>query len=128
MKYSIDFVRRGVKMNTEIESDNEFQAVADLCKTQGGLFDHRIEILSIRSINEPMELVLGREYTTTDDKKVVMKGISNPGTDYETMYDQHGHHRYSRSQGRIIGRLTGTRLKEPGHIKLGLFWSKHDLH
>lgn len=54
------------------------------------------------------ELILGRTYFTNDGSEVKMLGVSNLGQEYETMFDQHGHHRYSRSHSRIVGRCTGS--------------------
>lgn len=66
-------------------------------------------------LNPPM-LVLGRSYTTRDGRQVTMVSLANPGTEHESMADQHGHHRYSRSHDRIIGRCTGSPNYDPGNI------------
>ena len=61
-------------------------------------------------------LELGRTYKTISGKKVRMVSISNAGTEYESMADEEGHHRYSRSHGRIIGRCTGSKTDDPLNI------------
>lgn len=64
----------------------------------------------------PPMLVLGRTYKTISGKKVRMVSISNAGTEYESMADEDGHHRYSRSHSRIVGRCTGSPKDDPLNI------------
>lgn len=53
------------------------------------------------------KLELGRTYKTKGGDEVTMMVIHRQGSSYETMSDQHGHHRYSSRKG-DIGRVTGT--------------------
>lgn len=127
MKYEIKFKFRGEVRNETIDADNEFQAVADLAyRLKRGLFSckHELEILTVNTPDEYNCLMLGRSYVTNEGKIVVMKEIHHAGTDYESMSDQHGHHRYSRSQGRIVGRSTGSLVRGHNSISLGVYWTK----
>jgi hypothetical protein len=53
---------------------------------------------------EPVPFRLGNEYQTQAGDWVRFETVHNEGKDYETMADQHGHHRYTR---RDFGRVTG---------------------
>ncbi len=66
-------------------------------------------------LNAPM-LALGQTYTTRGGERVTMMEIANAGKEYESMVDQHGRHRYSRSHERIIGRCTCSANDDPGNI------------
>lgn len=68
----------------------------------------------------PPILVLGREYPTLDGQVIKLVSISNAGTEYETMADEQGRHRYSRNHSRIIGRLTGSPIDAPGNIAFSI--------
>lgn len=125
MLYEIKYKFRGEVETTEIESENQFQAVVQL--TQGLNRWYRkgeLEILRVGTPKEKNTFAVGMSYVTNEGKIVIMQGISNPGTEYETLYDQHGHHRYSRSQGRIVGRSTGSPVNGPNSITLGMYWTK----
>ncbi|QHJ78926.1 MAG: hypothetical protein [Caudoviricetes sp.] len=127
MLYEIKYKFRGQVRFETVESDNEFQAVADLAyRLKRGLFTskHELEILTVSTHDEYNCLMLNHSYVTNEGKTVVMKEIHQVGTDYETMSDQHGHHRYSRSQGRIVGRSTGSPVNGPNSIALGVYWTK----
>lgn len=58
---------------------------------------------------------LGYEYLTLEGETVKMMTLHNPGSDYETMADQHGHHRYSRRPS-DIGRATGSPVDAPKNL------------
>lgn len=75
----------------------------------------KAEPASWHDLRPPM-LVLGRTYKTASGKKVRMVSISNAGTEYESMADEDGHHRYSRSHSRIVGRCTGSPNDDPLNI------------
>lgn len=131
MKYEITYLYRGEEFTVEVDADNQYQAVSNL--TQGLIrwyscrkSTNGIEILTVRTVEEYHELVLNRTYLTNEGKIVVMKKIHNEGKEHETMSDQHGHHRYSRSQGRVVGRSTGSPLNGPNSITLGVFWTKKE--
>lgn len=127
MLYEIVYALDGIKHKVEIESENQFQAVSDLSRNlpvKTMFRKHKLEILRIRTPNEKNTFAVGMSYVTNEGKIVIMQGISNPGTEYETLYDQHGHHRYSRSQGRIVGRSTGSPVNGPNSITLGMYWTK----
>lgn len=63
---------------------------------------------------EPVPFRVGNEYQTQAGEWVRFVGIANEGTDYETMFDEKGHHRYTR---RDFGRGTGTAhdYSDPGN-------------
>jgi hypothetical protein len=70
--------------------------------------------------HEPFRI--GNTYQTQDGRLVTMMGYGTEehiGTTYETMYDQHGHHRYTNRPGYESGRLTGTNTEfnEGGNIQ-----------
>lgn len=48
---------------------------------------------------------VGRSYKTQGGQTVRFVGVANAGTVYETMFDEHGVHRYTT---RDFGRVTGT--------------------
>ncbi|AIA65005.1 hypothetical protein AVV44_gp233 [Cronobacter phage S13] len=130
MLYEIKYKFRGEVNTVEIESENQFQAVASLAysvkRWNSWMKEHEneLEILRVSTPKEKNTFAVGMSYVTNEGKIVVMKGISNAGTEYETLYDQHGHHRYSRSQGRIVGRSTGSPVNGPNSITLGMYWTK----
>lgn len=128
MLYEIKYKFRDEVHTSEIESENQFQAVAELAqglsRWSRWFRKEELEILRVNTPKEKHTLAVGMSYVTNEGKIVVMKGISNPGTEYETLYDQHGHHRYSRSQGRIVGRSTGSPVNGPNSITLGMYWTK----
>ena len=131
MLYEIKYKFRGEVNTVEIESENQFQAVAELAKKTHRFWDswrpenkNELEILRVETPKEKNTFAVGMSYVTNEGKIVIMQGIANPGTEYETLYDQHGHHRYSRSQDRIVGRSTGSPVNGPNSITLGMYWTK----
>lgn len=128
MLYEIKYKFRDEVNTVEIESENQFQAVAQLAQSltrwSRWFRKEELEILRVSTPKEKNTFAVGMSYVTNEGKIVVMKGISNAGTEYETLYDQHGHHRYSRSQGRIVGRSTGSPVNGPNSITLGMYWTK----
>lgn len=130
MLYEIKYKFRGEVNTVEIESENQFQAVAQVARDTKrwnswmSEYKDELEILLVGTPKEKHTFAVGMSYVTNEGEIVVMKGMSNPGTEYETLYDQHGHHRYSRSQGRIVGRSTGSPVNGPNSISLGMYWTK----
>lgn len=110
----------------KVQAANVFIAVADLAKTYASEENVEIEPVSVSQESVPLTLSIGRSYTTLNGTNVRMVGISNENTDYETMVDQFGIHRYSRSPGHIVGRCTGSPINDPMNIKLGLYWADMD--
>lgn len=67
--------------------------------------------------------VLGNWYETKGGEWVKLVGVSNPGTEHESVYDQHGFHRYTR-WGMDCGRVTGSKPSKndlkpvlPGYVE-----------
>lgn len=60
--------------------------------------------LAVSNEATPEPFILGNQYRTQGGRMVRFVGIANEGNSYETMFDQHGHHRYTR---RDFGRGTG---------------------
>ncbi|AJD81912.1 hypothetical protein YenMTG1_102 [Yersinia phage vB_YenM_TG1] len=114
----------GIFHTSKIEAPNEYQAVYHL-----GTYseeNEEYEIVMVSSTNgNPATFSKDYEYITLGGSVVTMQGISNPGTSYETLYDEHGHHRYSK---RDFGRCTGSKGNEPSNIQLGVFWLKMDVN
>ena len=71
---------------------------------------HIVADLKIEAgIHEPFRV--GNTYETQGGDLVTLQGYGSEqfiGTTYETMYDQHGHHRYTNRPGAESGRCTGT--------------------
>lgn len=66
----------------------------------------------------PSPFKVGAEYTLMNGEKVKFVGVANPSSIYQTMFDQHGHHRYT---ARDFGRELGTGYKDFGRcINLNL--------
>ncbi len=64
-------------------------------------------VLSLRGLEDgdPGIFHVGTRYFTQAGEIVRFVGVSHEGSDYETMFDEDGRHRYTR---RDYGRLTGT--------------------
>lgn len=124
MKYEIDFLKNGLELKETVESDNPYQAIIMITDKHHSWFRRNdIKILMVRCPDTRYtSLQLKGSYITDEGEIVIMQKIHHEGTDYETMSDQHGHHRYSRSQGRIVGRCTGSPIDDPKNISLGTFW------
>ena len=95
-------------MITTVEAKQMFE---DWCPYKGSPDPWVVWEAAIAAVNKkeefPNTLYLGRTYYTNEGKEVKMISIHAVGKDYETMQDQHGVHRYSRSHSRIVGRCTG---------------------
>lgn len=130
-KRFIDGVWDGQFRKASISAENEYQAMFQHGQTNGVEFPaQNVEdiIVMVQSQNfNPKYFEVGRTYETVSGDKVKMvefKDLPNKGrTNYETIMDEHGHHRYSR---RELGRCTGSRSNNPANIQLGVFWQRFD--
>ncbi|ARW58064.1 hypothetical protein [Serratia phage X20] len=130
VKYEIKFKRfvNGIwdekfRVST-VEAENEFQAVWHLGTYND---DQNIEdvIVMVSSKNgNPSYFTKGSKFITNGGEEIIIEGITGAGTSYETAYDHHGHHRYSR---RDVGRATGSDGNAPHNINMGVFWMRYDI-
>lgn len=126
MKFEVRFKKNGKEMFNVVDAYHTYDAVDEIYSKHSRsclFFKNDIEIMEVYSVASIPNryhccLQLGETYQTNENEYVTMKGISNSGKEYETMYDQHGVHRYSRSPSRIIGRCTGSSVYEPKNISL----------
>lgn len=126
MKYFIKYDIDGQRNEEEIESENAFQAVTSLVESYRRISFTKIKIITVRTEYEPMCLQVGQTYKTVGGEEVTMIRVVNAGKEYETMVDQNGVNRYSRSNGRIVGRCTGCSIHDPRNIKMGTFFTNHE--
>ncbi|QOI66571.1 hypothetical protein [Erwinia phage FBB1] len=130
-KKFIDSVWDGHIRTYKVTSMNQYDAVADLAKIARFQETEHVDVEIVSVSNYAAKnfnhgaLYLNRIYTTLNGTKVIMKGISDAGTEHETMFDQFGIHRYSRRPG-CIGRCTGSSVVDPMNIKLGTAWYSND--
>ncbi|BBC78145.1 Hypothetical protein KNT65_gp097 [Escherichia phage EcS1] len=130
VKYDIKFKRfvNGVwdeKFRiTTVTAENQYQAVWHLGTYND---DPNIEdvIVMVSSENgNPNHFAKGAKFITNGGEEITIEGITGTGTSYETAYDQHGHHRYSR---RDVGRATGSSGNDPYNVNMGVFWMRYDI-
>lgn len=72
--------------------------------------------LPLERAKEPNLFKLGETYQTIGGDSVTFMEVANEGTHYETMVDQHGHHRYTRRGS--LARVTGCSEDYPGNVLL----------
>lgn len=134
IKYEIKFKRYingvwdGIFRVANVTAENQYQAVWHLGTYND---DQNIEdiIVMVQSVDgNPSYFEVGKTFETISGEKVKMvefKDLEGRGrTNYETIMDENGHHRYSR---RDLGRCTGSRGNNPGNIQLGVFWMRYDI-
>lgn len=131
-KRFIDGVWDGKFRVTTIAAENEFQAVYQHGVNVGIAYpDENIEdiiVMVASRTGNPAYFEVGKTYETLEGKKVKIvefKDLEGRGrTNYETVMDENGHHRYSR---RDLGRCTGSKTSAPKNIQLGVFWLRMDI-
>lgn len=129
-KRFIDGVWDGKFRKATISAENEFQAVFQHGQTNGVAFpEQNVEdVIVMVDGGQAKYFEAGWTYETLAGDKVKMvefKDLEGRGrTGYETIMDEHGHHRYSR---RDRGRCTGSKTNNPKNIQLGCFWQRMDI-
>ncbi|SCN45776.1 hypothetical protein KNT70_gp083 [Cronobacter phage Pet-CM3-4] len=113
---------------TTVKAENEFQAVWHLGTYNDDQNIEDVIVMVSSKDGNPTYFEVGKEYETLAGDKVKMvefKDLEGYGrTNYETIMDENGHHRYSR---RDLGRCTGSKSNDPGNIQLGVFWMRRDI-
>lgn len=131
-KRFIDGVWDGQFRVITIAAENEFQAVYQHGVDVGIAYPAEnvedIIVMVASRTGNPSYFEAGRTYETLEGKKVKIvefKDLEGRGrTNYETVMDENGHHRYSR---RDLGRCTGSKTSAPKNIQLGVFWLRMDI-
>ncbi|QQG32163.1 hypothetical protein CkP1_0095 [Citrobacter phage CkP1] len=127
-KRHIDGVWDGIFRVAKVMAENQYQAVWHLGTYND---DQNIEdiIVMVKSVDgNPSYFEEGWTYETISGDKVLMTKFKDLGpdrrTNYETIMDENGCHRYSR---RDLGRCTGSKTNNPKNIQLGVFWQRMDI-
>lgn len=129
-KRFVDGVWDGKFRKATISAENEFQAVFQHGQTNGVAFpDQNVEdVIVMVNGGQSKYFEEGCTYETLSGDKVTMVKFKDldllKRTNYETIMDENGVHRYSR---RDRGRCTGSSTNSPKNIQLGCFWQRMDI-
>lgn len=135
-KYEIKYKRftdgiwDGKFRKTTISAENEFQAIYQHGVNVGVAYpsENIEDIIVMVNGGQAKYFEKGVTFETLEGKKVTIqefKDLEGRGrTNYETVMDENGHHRYSR---RDRGRCTGSHTNDPKNIQLGCFWQRMDI-
>lgn len=129
-KRFVDGVWDGQFRKVSISAENEFQAVYQHGVNVGIAYpaENIEDIIVMVDGGQAKYFEVGVTYETLDGNKIKIqefKDLEGRGrTGYETVMDEHGHHRYSR---RDRGRCTGSKTNDPKNVQLGCFWTRMDI-
>lgn len=134
IRYEIKFKRHingvwdGIFRVANVSAENQYQAVWHLGTYNDDKNIEDIIVMVQSKDGNPSYFEKGLTFETISGQKVKImefKDLEGRGrTNYETVMDNLGHHRYSR---RDLGRCTGSKPNDPGNIQLGVFWQRMDI-